>query len=596
MRFLFLAAVVLTAGLIRGEAASTSPNAYLTALHVHGSLSEGTSTMLNHVEQAELGGFDGVWFTDHMTRQATWGYPLVVPLDGSLQGSPLPAPISQSSVQLLQGGANPNILTLSYSSSSPAVGTKNLRVKAKTTAQSGNGYRWSTLEVKGFDRSQRLSMLAEPELSAWVRLTHLSGTAGFAIRMKLSGVQNGTEDGELRSLELLPNNFTAPAPQPGVVRLAIQSLPMNQWTQISVKPHQYAALFPGGSMDMSLIEAELIFYSRQGGEVRVDLDHITLARSGLAEASMYQGARAVLDAMPPSPVFTKVGAEVDGPWDQQILSTSSRDHLIALFPGTTPVYYPFNAGTPAALNYPQSGVDLIHQSGGAAILGHIFGAAQNSNTTISTGTMNTLADRVVQNEAWSADGIEIGYPHRGRPIEDFVAVWDDLSDDEVYITGIGSSDQHSMLPWAQWNNRWGTWIVAPNDGDQELVDAVKAGDCFFGDPYRLDPDGMLYIEDDSGRYRMGDVVPDITNGREDLRITVAGALNNSTVKVISNGSVIETRTVGSSGATSFVKKKKMNAGDWVRVELRDNQGRLYAMSNPIYFIHQNATPPAHRAP
>ena len=163
-------------------------------------------------------------------------------------------------------------------------------------------------------------------------------------------------------------------------------------------------------MDMSVLEAEVIFYTKQGGDIRVDLDHVQFKRNGLVEAATYAGQRALLNSLPSSSVFTKVGAEVEGPWDQQILATSSRDHLIALFPGTTSVYFPFAAGSPAALNYPQSGVDLIQQQGGVAILSHIFGADQNSGSSIPVSTMTTLADRVTQNEAWEADGIEIGYP------------------------------------------------------------------------------------------------------------------------------------------------------------------------------------------
>ena len=203
------------AGLVRGEGVSSPPNAYLVATHIHSSMSEGYSTMENHIEQAELGGFDGVWFTDHMVRQGVDFYPLEMPLDGTLEGALLPFPISQPSVSLVEGGQNPSILSLSYSSSAPKVGSKNLRVDAGTSGPFSSGFKWATLSVKGHDRGQRISLLGEPELSVWVKLKSLSGYAGVAMRMKLSGEPNGTDTGKIREIEFLPGNFQAPSVRPG---------------------------------------------------------------------------------------------------------------------------------------------------------------------------------------------------------------------------------------------------------------------------------------------------------------------------------------------------------------------------------------------
>ena len=268
-------------------------------------------------------------------------------------------------------------------------------------------------------------------------------------------------------------------------------------------------------------------------------------------------------------------------------------------PGTTPVDIPFPEGSPAALGYPETGVQAIQAAGGVAVLAHIFGADQDHQNTgyvIPASTMQTLSDRVVNAEAWGADAIEVGYPRRARWLEDFVEVWDRLSADGVYITGVAASDNHDLEPWAQRRNRWGTWILAPSSSMPDLCAAVKAGDVFFGDPFRFDPDGMFELREDGSAFQAGDVVP-TTPGDRDFRVELSGAAAGSDdVVLLKNGVVVHTKGVGGGGSVSFTHTVNVQAGDWVRAELRDHQGSAYAFTNPVYFIQQNATPPAHRAP
>ena len=595
-RFLALAGVMLAAGVLQGASVRGPLERHLVALHVHGSMSEGYGTMTSHLEEALNSGYDGVWFTDHMGRQDTWVYPLEIGLDGNANGPILPAPLLTPSCELVLGGQAPSLLTTSYLSASPMVGTEHLQVHVDASVIGSVSYSSATLAFKGRDRVHRLPLLTLPQFAGWVRLRSLQGDAGFVIRITLSGEPNGTAEGKNRILELVPPNFTAPPVAPGVVRLPAPPLPIDQWVHLSAEPHQYVSLFPGGTLDMSMLSTEIVFYGRGSGDMVLDLDHLTISRLGPSGAALYAGARSLLDAMPPSPLFTHVGAEIEGPFDQAIMSISSRDHMTALFPGTTPAFFPFTAGTPEALNYPQSGIDLIHQHGGAAILAHIFSASQSQGFTLRGSPAQQLADRIYQNAAWGADGIEVGYPHRGRPMEDLVRVWDQLSEDQVYITGIGSSDIHDMMPWVEWPNRWGTWIVGTDDSSASLIDAVKAGDCFFGDPFRLDPDGLLYIEDSHGGFQMGDVVP-VAPGDQDFRVEVIGAASTGGQLVMFiNGVEVDRRLVAGGGSKSYVETQWVSDGDWVRVELRDSQDRPYAMTNPIYFIGAGQTPPSHRAP
>ena len=595
-----LAAAVLGVGLLRADGGSAAQSTYLMDLHLHGSLSEGFGTMSNHIQQAVVAGYDGLWWSEHMTRQDNGMFPITIPFEGSLESALLPPPLSVPMMRMEVDGPDPALLDLAYRSSSPAEGQQHLRVTADAANVSGGGTKFAFLTLNGYDRGHRQSLLSEPVVSTWIRLRNLQGDAGMAFRFRLSGLPDGsTREGTPRFLEFVPGNFNPPPAAPQTTRIATAPLPVDQWIYARVRLAELIGVVAVLEPDMSLIDAELVFYAGNGGKLTVDLDALTIDREGPAGVDSYAAQAQLLPQLTGSGLFHRVGAEVEGPLDQQIQSVSSRDHLIALFPAVTPVALSFPPGSAAALSYPTSGVQGIQAAGGVAVLAHLFGSEQDHNNTgivIPSSTADVLADRVVDNEAWGADAMEVGYPRRGRWLEEFVEVWDRLAADRVYVTGVGSSDNHDLEPWVQRRNRWGSWVVADSSSASDLVKAIRRGRVFFGDPFQFDPDGTFEFREDSYDYWMGDVVP-IQSGQEKFRIDLDGAASgDDEVVLLKNGVEVYRRGVDSSGRADFYKRINVSPGDWVRAELRDPQDKAYVYTNPIYFIGQSSQPPSWRDP
>lgn len=597
LAFPILVGAALCAGLLRAGGASGQQQALLTALHLHGSISEGFGTMAYHIEQAELAGFDGIWWTDHMGRQETWAFPMKLPLDGTLLGSPLPPPVNDPMVELVPGGTEAAMMSWSFPGQNPVAGSHHLRVRVEGAQAPGSGFKYAGFGFEGNDRGHRSSLLTTPQFAGYVKLRGIQGTAGFLLRVRVSGIPDGvTDEGVARHIEFLPQNFPPPPLRPNTTRIPAPAMQQGQWTYLLANPAQYVNLIPGGSMDMSVIGLELMFYAEGDGRIEIDVDELSLDRLGTTGGAIYQAQAQLLTGMAPTPVFQKVGAEIEGPFSHPQLQLSSRDHMIGLFPGVTPSLFVFPPGSPEALNYPQSGVDMVHAAGGVAILAHLFGARQGEDFVKPGNIANQIAQRVIQADAWGADALEVGYPNRCRPLEDFVRVWDKLSERRVYISGVASSDNHDLGPWSARLNRWGTWILGPDADNLTLIDAVRGGDMFFGDPYRMSADAWFVLEEDGGAFSMGDVVPRFP-GFEDFRVAIEGAVvPGSEAVLFVNGVEVDRRAVPASGSLAYTELQWVADGDWVRAELRDSQDRAYAFTNPVYFVAPGTVPPPHRTP
>lgn len=595
----FLATALGASGLLRADVEVAVPASFLVDLHLHGSLSEGYATMAHHAEEAVQAGYDGLWWSDHQARASDEHWPLEFPLDNNLRTSGvLPAPSGQP-VAVWETVGDPGLLTLGFRSAGAKVGSGYLRVDAEDQGPGSFGWRRASLQVSSVHRGgYRSPLLALPEFRGWARVQGAQGQAGCLLRVTMSGVPDGvTEEGTVRVLELIPGNFTPPPAAPGVERVFLGSAPMQTWLPMSVRPQDWIHRFPGATLDASMLEFEIEFFARAGGRAVIDFDHLELDRTGPTGAALFAAQRQHLEAQPPLPLFQYVGCEVEGPYAQPAALSGSRDHLIALLPALSPPAFDFPPGTPGALGYPATGIAQIQGMGGVAVLAHPFGTRSDGLISMSTPVAASVSSRVRAAGAWGADAIEIGYPVRGRTLAEHVELWDGLSADGVFVTGIGVSDNHDMQPWAArtWQN-WASWIVAPSNTRADLIDAVRAGQVFFGDPHRLDPNGSLILDHRSDNYSMGAVVP-ISPGSEYLRVRVEGAPPGCEVVILRNGSdEVHRRAVTGSGSLDTKKQVPVAPGDWVRAELRDAQDQPIAFTNPVYYVAQGVTPPPWRAP
>lgn len=560
---------------------------FLFDLHLHGSLSEGSATMGHHGSEAERLGFDGLWWADHMGRQTSYKYIHTLGFEDSLSESHGASHASE----LVLEPAWPGSLSHEFLHDDPVKGIAYLRVDAES--HSGSVWETNHLDYEASGKSVSKSMLAAPVVLVWARVAASSGDAAFLVRVRLSSRPDGaTEFGTPNVLEYLPQGMNAPPPPARTVRVPLPPLPPGVWTRVALPLAQDAMLFPEG-VDQSLSKIQFLIQARDEGKFQIDLDDFKIVLTGPTDLELFRAQERFLAERGSPALVQHVGMEVGGPQEQPIEQVSTHDHLLAFYPKGIPALIDYR--DPASLpdDYPGSSVAIIQEQGGVAIVAHLFGSSATS-TPKSQAVADFLAGRVLRNRAWGADGIEIGYPFRERPLADFVTVWDALSRNGIWITGIGATDNHHVQPWDQRQNRWASWLRAADASAPALCQAVREGQVFFGDPLRFDPNGDVMLEEAGRAYSMGDVVP-IAPSNQHLHVHVDGGRAGDDVVLVANGVPQGRRTfTGPSLDRTFTVWAK--PGTFVRLELRDPSDQIYLMSNPIYFVDLATTPPPDRAP
>ncbi|MHC4380566.1 MAG: CehA/McbA family metallohydrolase domain-containing protein [Planctomycetota bacterium] len=566
---------------------SVSP--YLMELHMHGSLSEHEGTMTNHTANGELFGYDGIWWVDHMDRIVRGRFPFTAGFENTLDGRFFAAIGFKNTFTIEED--IPGSLVLGYGNQSPSEGSFHL--ESGFSAPAGSGWVESRMLLEGFNRGERTSLMSEPRFQVDARDAVVQGEAGFLLRCTLSSEPDGvTKQGIPYVVEYVPSNFTAPpASGPQVLRQALPAVGSGSWTRLLAHPATDAVPLSPLGWDMAQRKFHLVFFARDGGSVDLDLDDLVYDVTGINNLLIYQEQKNMLDANLSSVLFHHVGSEIAGPFDQQVTQYSTRDHLLGLYDGTPPELESFLPGRPLEAGYPETSISWIQGNGGVAVLAHIFGTFDPPSMQ-GDANAQTLSQRVRSNRAWGADAMEIGYVQRGRLLKDFVRVWDNLSSDRVYITGVGTSDDHWVLPWDLRINRFGSWLRSPDTSAASLLTTIRGGQVFFGDPHVFDPEGDVVFEQVGGAYDMGDVVPTAAS-TEDLSMTVSGARIGDELVLLHNRMEIA-RWSFTTTSLSVTRAVAVAPGDWLRLEVRDGNDAAFLYSNPIYYTDLGTSPPPDR--
>lgn len=577
-----------------GSSAAPPPDfgagtAFLMDLHLHGSLSERSGTMANHTAEAAAAGYDGLWWTDHMGRNFAEHFASHrVPLDDSLFTTIHPwAGIPIGKLEFYEsrpGGATLGFLPMDDGS----------RGHARVQVQALPGEDWihGEFSYQSLASIHRVSLFAEPHVVVDMRPFRAAGDATFLFRLTLSSDPDGaTPEGAPRILEFVLEGAAAPPPAPNAVRRALPA--WTGWRTLDLDVADVASRTWPHAPDLGLRDVSLFAFARDGGQLELDLSEFRLVNGAPMDLEMFRAQERYLAANQSAQVFHHVGMEVGDAMAEQITPTLYRDHLIALFPGQIPELLYLRPDNPVSAQHPRGSVEWLHRRGALAILAHPFGTGQPPQT-ISAAQAAERRAAILDSGAYGADGVEVGYFHRGRPLAEHLELWDMLSTMRVYVTGVGVSDNHTVEPWSGRVNRMGSWIRARSSLAPDLVEAVRAGDLFFGDPFRFDPAGDFLLDEENGNYAMGDVVR--TPGRvEHLRVRVRGCRAGDWIRVVRNGAAPAASEVRSFEG-SFHFALMLRPGDWVRGEMLDPSGQPYLFTNPIYFVAPTDPVPPHRAP
>lgn len=565
---------------------------------MHGSLSEGTATMWHHSLEGAAAGYDVLWWTDHMERVMADLFVHEVDFnDGEFGWA-----ITGLSNEFVEEGEV----------TSAVVGPPANKYAAFGHSPPGNSGSWSEggLAYKSLHNFERAGLLAMPEIELDLKLPNAINPnhATLAIRITLSSRRNDVDRfGTPNVLEYVPINMPLPnlpsSAASNVVQKRIAPVGTDEWTHLVLRPYNHVGAFYE-RLDMSIRKVEIVTAGRNGAAMSVQLDNFRMTmRRNFSDLNLLRNTEELVQSnLHPYRELTQyVGMEVSGPNKQRILTEgiSTRDHLLALFPGQVPQIYDYVTPNAPEVSWPRAGVIDIQQDGGVAILAHMFGALPASNETGDT-EREILSRRVLRHRAWGADGMEIGYDHRGAPLSLFTRVWDQLAAQQTYITGVGVSDDHNVAAWEDRVNRMGSWIRAEDDTAFSLAHAVKNGDVFFGDPFLFDPEGDLVFEGDNGAFAMGDVVVTAPGETHAFNVHIEGGTWRDHLVWFVNGVEKQRESLWALGGIDATFSHAMQPGDWVRVELQRDPSLAddlsYLFSNPIYFVASANEVPPHRQP
>ncbi|MCK6502749.1 hypothetical protein L6R53_05015 [Myxococcota bacterium] len=549
-------------------------------LHLHGSLSEGTATMRGHTRAAEEAGLDLLWWTDHdylyhaddywrhtgntFEADSTSGYGEYAkgwaPGDNTLESSTF----ARTSVAALDG----------------ELGLK-IHVNASTDSTEAEPEQasWEWME-RG--RNNFVSLLSEVTFQMSIRPTATDDNAELFIVIPLSRRADSEEETPYRSIVLVSSTRTytsddwtlyvpmdLAAAEWNVVEADLTALALEHWGEFGMDHH--AELFS-------------VAVRAWGGALAVwHVDNVVVTQDRLGE-DLRRAQRDYLDGLE-STIVHHIGTE---------LSHATDSHANAFYPGDRWTFMPYEAPNSILLH---DAVQAVHDEGGIVSYNHIFGTlSKTEGPTVVAGMVEDAIQDLAENEGFGCDLLEVGYRSRGGDLAAFLQVWDRLAlDHGLFMTGIGTSDQHHTNPGIAHNN-FVTWVGSASTEADDMIADLKRGMAWFGDPDRFtDADTRVTLKALDSQAVMGQIVV----GAVDAQRVVfsAGPLRRGwEVKAIVDGRVVDTWDVTMLGTFRGEITVDPTVTTLVRFEVHHPFSGGILFTNPIYFVPEGTEVPAERVP
>ena len=223
-----------------------------------------------------------------------------------------------------------------------------------------------------------------------------------------------------------------------------------------------------------------------------------------------------------------------------------------------------------------------HARGGLISYNHMFGASWvgYSKKDKRRATLEKVRDLIGR----GVDLLEVGYTARGgHDLSDHLWVWDQLASTGTSVIGTGVSDSHGgdRFRWRSKRNNFVSWIYAASTDKADLVEGLRSGRVFFGDPVLFD--GTLDLLSDRG-FAMGQIV---LTDRDEVEVTIhaEGARANHSLHVIEGGAHVDTLFIE---GTEYPHSLTIApAGPtFMRVELHDRHDATRVLTNALHFVRE----------
>ncbi|MAJ61034.1 MAG: hypothetical protein CBC48_14380 [bacterium TMED88] len=586
----------------------SQPSVYGVQLHTHGSMSEGPASMQahDHAARALGGAVDVIWWTDHDWRIAAHTYvdgfdfedgmlarelapvPLRMPqFDGreplpdwasGKQWAPDSTPSRSEYVErgfvLRRAPKFPETVDFEITEDEARSGVRSLRLVVRGPRAGRDRF---VLSFESQRRRHIASLASRVRLGLSLLPAAVEGDVRFALSIGLS--QRAPGQRSRIEYVLMPEDLQGRAtpagtgegsgsriPPSGVERVDVSmGTELGVWNDWVIDLTEDAARHGLGGEDNALVDLALIV--EVGPRARMDLyvDALTIERAQVG-APLFARERVMAQELSDSAMTHHVGQEI-----------SYGAHLNA-YGASVPLVdterYPHGLT-------PRAAVEWAHRHGGLISLTHFFGTdftGLSHNFPESRKAFDASLERLIEQDAFGVDLLEVGYRERGHKLDAFLELWDGLSRAGVTVIGVGVSDSHDAEQgWSRGPNNFITWIYADSADEADLLAGLREGRAFFGDPTRFD--GWLDLESDQGA-RMGEVA-EVAPGHQGIRLRANGLRDGQSIRLIRDGT-----PVASFEPTGSVFEERyefeISTPSFVRFEVIES-GEPIALTNPIHF-------------
>jgi len=565
----------------RGAVGFSGARPLVLAMHVHGSWSEGRGSWEVQFAQAAANRVDVLFMTDHDSRGTAHRYLT------SLLGATW---VSSDAGSLARRAASVNGGSLHLLAESSTYGPASVTLAVEPKPCAFNRLRTS---------------IAGHSLSHTFGACSFSGGASYEVAVELSyHPQVGSRPaGAYR----LVYRFGAAPPgrhkEAGGLVGVVDALAPTSGSTVTLTPAKdVKAIWPG------MLAIDNCFY-------------------GLSFTAVSPGSGAVADVQVAGVTFTRSQSDPDSVIANQarVVTTYSPRHPgLAVRPSTEvsrnlPDMNPF--GIPQffsdyALDTPTNHdafyrdlVADVHASGGVISWNHPFGYNEGPplDPVASTAKRRQVFAALRAVGGYGVDLLEVGYALRGQvDTAAHLALWDTFSRAGTFLTGNGTSDDHSGSAWTALRNGFLTGAWASSTADADLVRALAGGRVYAAHPGRW-PGGQLDLLVDD-RVRMGSVSVSSQSSRK-LAIWAGSLPPDARVELVA-GPVDYTGALDPGASvlrsllpTSFVGSLRAiwvdtTTSRFYRVQVRDAAGQIVGISNPVWLLRSpppSGIPPARRS-
>ncbi|MCW2699775.1 MAG: hypothetical protein JWQ45_1310 [Blastococcus sp.] len=570
----------------RSPRSSPSPapaqlSAYVMAMHLHASTSEGTGSVRSHLAEAFRHGYDVAWFTEHDWRRRRLLYRPTfsfVPEEQMMGGawSVLEVP----TVGEVAGDSGGALVPNPVSPSDPAARKASLRLQVTSRGDSPAtvGHR---IRAEGGSRANYRSRIAGRTVSVDVLPTSTGPDAWGQVCFLLSHhpASGDRPAGQCALVYRLRTDGSDEVSSQGATGYVDRAVRAGEWQSLTFDlVADVARVWPDmDARDNSLNDIRFQATSRRGARAEVLFGYLRLDEQASYDAVGVEQDLVDRYAKEVPDVLGLIGSEISlGP------------HLNGYGGEQAPYDYgPISRlGDKPGYEALPSIVAHIHRSGGLASINH----------------PSITASGLLAMNAGGADLIEVGYGHSGpAAIQRQLDTWDTLSRNGLFLTGNGASDDHTGQDWQEEGNRYYTAAWSNELAQPALLDALSRGRTFTG--YLGSFAGTIDMTVDD-TVPMGSVVVAPATART-LRLDVTGLPDGGAVHVI-RGAVDHagtadptpgTTVVKSLGATDLARAPSLPldvSGDcFHRIQVTDRAGAVVAYGQPIWLL---GAPPAGGVP